>query len=144
VNTESLELLIQQKNLKIQIQCDPNIEIYGDYDRLTQILINLIKNSIQFTEYGTICLAAQMDETGTIITITDTGKGMTKQELEWIWDRFYKSDPSRSKEQSETGLGLSIVNQLVIAHHGTIEVQSEPGIGTTFRMHFPKQTQALR
>jgi signal transduction histidine kinase len=139
VIAESLEVLIEEKNLQIQISCPSDIEIYGDYDRLTQIGINLIKNSIQFTEYGTIRITASMNETDTTIEITDTGRGMSKQELEFIWDRFYKSDPSRAKEKSETGLGLSIVKQLVTAHHGSIEVQSELGIGTTFRLKFPRK-----
>jgi signal transduction histidine kinase len=139
VITESLEMLIEEKNLKIQIQCQANVEIYGDYDRLTQILINLIKNSIQFTEYGTIRLSAEMDDNKTTIEITDSGKGMSKQELQLMWDRFYKSDVSRSKEKSETGLGLSIVKELIAAHQATIHVQSERGIGTTFQIVFPRK-----
>lgn len=138
VVAESLEVLIAEKNLALRIDCPQDLQVYGDYDRLTQILLNLVKNSIQFTEYGTIRLSAWESDTSTMIRIQDTGKGMTPQELELIWERFYKADPSRSKDRGETGLGLSIVKNLVEAHHGTIEVESTPGIGTTFLLSFPK------
>jgi signal transduction histidine kinase len=135
---ETLEVLIEAKKLQIVIECDSDLVVYCDYDRLTQILINLIKNSIQFTEYGTIRLTATETEVSTLIDITDTGRGMTSAELALIWDRFYKADPSRAKSSSETGLGLSIVKQLVEAHGGTIEASSTPGIGSSFVITLPK------
>jgi signal transduction histidine kinase len=143
VVAESLEVLIEEKNLQIQIQCEPDIEVFGDYDRLTQVLLNLVKNSIQFTEYGTIRLSAHLDDKHTILEVADTGKGMSKEELEFIWDRFYKADPSRSKERGESGLGLSIVKRLVEAHQGSIHVKSEQGIGTTFRLTLPREDLSL-
>ncbi|MFH5181561.1 ATP-binding protein [Paenibacillus sp. TAB 01] len=135
---ESLEVLIEAKHLSIVIECDPDLMVYGDYDRLTQILINLVKNSLQFTEFGSIQLKGSENETETRIEISDTGRGMTAEELSLIWDRFYKADPSRSKNSSETGLGLSIVKRLVEAHHGTIAAESTPGEGTTIRILLPK------
>ncbi|WP_240762629.1 sensor histidine kinase [Paenibacillus thalictri] len=143
---ESLEVLIEEKKLHIVIECEPQVLIYGDYDRLTQILINLVKNSIQFTDYGTIKLKAAETERSTCIEISDTGKGISKEEQQLIWERFYKADPSRNKNKSETGLGLSIVKQLVEAHQGTIAVDSAPGIGTVFTIILPKgeaETPAL-
>ncbi|MFB6365543.1 ATP-binding protein [Paenibacillus elgii] len=139
---ESLEVLIEEKRLHILIECEPDLLVYADYDRLMQILINLVKNSIQFTAYGTIRLTGSDTETHTMIVIEDTGRGMSKEELALIWERFYKSDPSRSKSNSETGLGLSIVKQLVEAHAGTIEADSTPGIGTLFTIALPKTDQA--
>jgi signal transduction histidine kinase len=135
---ESLEVLIEAKQLHILIECDEELLVFGDYDRLTQIMINLIKNSIQFTEYGSIRLNGTETATATIIEISDTGRGMTKEELSFIWERFYKADPSRAKSSSETGLGLSIVKQLVESHDGTIVVESTPGIGTRFVIALPK------
>ncbi|WP_079914832.1 HAMP domain-containing sensor histidine kinase [Paenibacillus sp. 32352] len=143
VVSESLEILLEAKHLQIIIECDPMLLVYGDYDRLMQILINLVKNSIQFTDYGSIRLRGQETETETRIQISDTGHGMTPEEQEYIWERFYKADPSRSKSNSETGLGLSIVKRLVEAHQGTIEVQSTPGMGSEFLITLPKaQTEA--
>ncbi|OXM85472.1 sensor histidine kinase [Paenibacillus rigui] len=140
---ESLEVLIEAKHLRIDIDCDPDLSVYGDYDRLTQILINLVKNSLQFTEYGSIRLKGSDNETETMIEITDTGRGMTPEELSLIWERFYKADPSRTKSSSETGLGLSIVKQLVEAHEGTITAESTPGIGTTIYITLPKMNSQL-
>lgn len=138
VVTDSLEIVLEEKSLPIIIECDPTLFVYGDYDRLMQILINLVKNSIQFTDYGSIRLRGTETETETQIQISDTGQGMSSEELAFIWERFYKADPSRSKSNSETGLGLSIVKRLVEAHQGTIEVQSTPGIGSEFLITLPK------
>jgi signal transduction histidine kinase len=135
-------VLVEEKNLRLLIDCPDKLLVYGDYDRLMQILINLVKNSIQFTAYGTIRLTGFETETATVIEISDTGQGMTEEELPFIWDRFYKADPSRSKHRSETGLGLSIVKQLVEAHQGTIEAKSTPGVGTTFTLALPKRSAA--
>ncbi|MVP01804.1 sensor histidine kinase [Paenibacillus lutrae] len=139
VLAESFGFLIDDKPIRLEIDCQPDTVIYGDYDRLTQILINLIKNSIQFTSYGTIRLTGTMTASATELSITDTGRGMSTEEMEQIWDRFYKADPSRSKDRSETGLGLSIVKRLVEAHEAQIHVTSSPGSGTTFLLRFPLQ-----
>lgn len=140
---ESLEVLMETKHLHIIIECEPDLMVYGDYDRLMQIMINLVKNSLQFTEFGSVRLRGMETETATKIEISDTGRGMTSEELSLIWERFYKADPSRSKHSSETGLGLSIVKQLIEAHHGTIEAISTPGIGTTIEIMLPKAQQQL-
>jgi signal transduction histidine kinase len=138
VVSESLEVLIEERNLRLLIDCPDTILFYGDYDRIMQIVINLVKNSIQFIQFGTIRLIGTATAEHTIIEIIDTGQGMSAEELTRIWERFYKADPSRSKQRSETGLGLSIVKQLVEAHQGKIDVASEPGIGTTFTIWLPK------
>ncbi|UUZ90326.1 HAMP domain-containing histidine kinase [Paenibacillus sp. P25] len=137
--SETLEVLIEEKRLHLLIECPPKLEVYGDYDRLTQIVINLVKNSIQFTDYGSIRLTGSETESAVVITVADTGRGMSAKELALIWDRFYKADPSRSKNNSETGLGLSIVKRLVEAHGGTIAADSTPGLGSAFTVTLPKQ-----
>ncbi|WP_419373392.1 sensor histidine kinase, partial [Acinetobacter ursingii] len=77
----------------------------------------------------------------TILTVSDTGIGMTPEQVKNIWERYYKADPSRKNTKyGESGLGLAIVHQLVQLHHGTIEVQSEPDQGTTFTLTFPDET----
>lgn len=137
--SETLEVLTEEKQLSLLVDCGPEVRVLGDYDRLTQIVINLVKNSIQFTDYGTIRLTGNETDDTTVITIADTGKGMSPEELTLIWERFYKADPSRSKNNSETGLGLSIVKRLVEAHNGRIDVSSTPGIGTTFTIELPRR-----
>jgi len=135
---DQLEPLAREKKNTIQIDALNTLVVYADYDRLMQILINIVKNSIQFTEAGTIKLSANDTKDATIIKITDTGSGMDAKEIKKIWQRFYKSGTSRSNNfYGEFGLGLSIVKQLVTLHDGTIDVMSEVNKGTTFTITLP-------
>jgi signal transduction histidine kinase len=135
---DQLEILAEEKNNQIKVEVEPNIKIFADYDRLIQILINITKNSIQFTENGLITLRGRAGYQETIIEIEDTGIGIEPQEVENIWRRFYKADISRTTNPyGEFGLGLSIVKQLVQLHYGEIEVSSEKGKGTKFVIRFP-------
>ncbi|HEY4550792.1 MAG TPA: HAMP domain-containing sensor histidine kinase [Bacillus sp. (in: firmicutes)] len=137
---DQLEILAQDKNNKIVVEVEQNIRIFADYDRLIQILINITKNSIQFTKNGTIVLRGKAGYKETIIEIEDTGIGIDPEEVENIWRRFYKADLSRTTNPyGEFGLGLSIVKQLVQLHYGEIEVSSEKGKGTKFVIRFPIQ-----
>ena len=111
--------------------------VNADYDRLVQILINITKNSIQFTSDGTIWLRGRKDHNGTVIEVEDTGIGIDPNEVEKIWRRFYKAEISRtSNPYGAFGLGLSIVKQLVLLHNGEIDVESEKGKGTKFTITF--------
>ncbi len=135
---DQLEILAIEKNDQIVVSVEEDVKVYADYDRLIQILINITKNSIQFTENGTIFLRGEAGEDGTIIEIEDTGIGIEADDVENIWRRFYKADLSRTTNPyGEFGLGLSIVKQLVLLHHGEINVSSEKGNGTKFVIRFP-------
>lgn len=125
--------------------------VYGDEDRLQQILHNLIGNAIKFTETGSITIAAEvlpsvdMPEStsasgshGMIaISVTDTGIGIPKDKFGTIFKSFEQVDGSVAREYGGTGLGLTITKQLVELHGGTITVQSEPGRGSTFTVTLP-------
>ena len=101
-------------------------------------MVNILQNAIQFTENGEIRVKIEKEELETVISISDTGIGMAEEELKNIWDRYYKVDPSRKNRKfGESGLGLPIVQQLVRLHKGHIDVTSELGKGTTFRIAFP-------
>jgi signal transduction histidine kinase len=136
---DQLAWMAEEKGLTIRIDLAAGEEpqICGDYDRLLQILVNLVKNGIQFTEAGEITLSARQEAGGTTVTVRDTGIGMTKEELERMWERFFKADPSRARRGGETGLGLAIVKQLVEAHGGHIFAESEPGRGTAVTFILP-------
>ncbi|MBO0962046.1 HAMP domain-containing histidine kinase [Neobacillus sp. MM2021_6] len=130
---EQLSILADEKNNRIEVEVAPEIMVNADYDRLVQILINITKNSIQFTSDGTIWLRGKTEPNWTIIEVEDTGIGIDAKEIENIWRRFYKADLSRTTNPyGEFGLGLSIVKQLVVLHQGEIEVFSEAGKGTKF------------
>lgn len=114
------------------------VTIYADYDRFRQIVVNIVQNAIQFTTDGSIVIRLYKQNLKTIVEIQDTGIGMTPEQVNNIWDRYYKVDPSRkNKKFGESGLGLPIVQQLMRLHKGEIEVESELGKGSTFRLIFP-------
>ncbi len=137
---EQLSLQAAEKGNSIQIEVEEGTSIYADYDRLVQILINITKNSIQFTSNGCIYLRGKNGIRETIIEIEDTGIGIDPMEIEKIWHRFYKAEISRTSNPfGEFGLGLSIVKQLVQLHNGKIEVTSEKGKGTIFTIRFPSE-----
>lgn len=142
---ETLERIVEQlapknkaaKN-RLTIDCPSNIEIYADYDRFVQIMVNLTQNAIQFTQEGEITLVGEMEDNQSIIKIKDTGIGMEVEEVENIWERYFKADISRKNTiYGESGLGLAIVQQLVNLHGATIKVASTPKKGTTFTLVFP-------
>ena len=120
---DQLEGMAASGMTRIIVNCRPGGTGRADYDRLTQILINITKNSIQFTDNGTIYLRGFENDDATIIEIEDTGIGIDPADVEKIWRRFYKAIVSRTTNPyGEFGLGLSIVKQLVIMHDGAIDV----------------------
>ncbi len=134
---EQLSFQAEEKHNQIIVEVNPDAMVFADYDRLIQILINITKNSIQFTSNGIIWLRGTTKNNETIIEIEDTGVGIDPDEVENIWLRFYKADISRtSNPYGEFGLGLSIVKQLVVLHNGDIKVYSEKGKGTKFLIRF--------
>ena len=136
---EQLDEFAAERNNEIFIYAEPNVKLHADYDRLTQILINITKNSIQFTEDGKIFLRGFTQNDNVIIEIEDTGIGIDPEDIEKIWSRFYKAILSRTTNPyGEFGLGLSIVKQLVTMHNGTIDVTSKKGEGTKFTIILPK------
>jgi signal transduction histidine kinase len=149
--TEAVATLLTQLSAKAEasgdqliLQTEEPIMVYADYDRFVQVMVNLIQNAIQFTKDGTIAVAITKLEKATEIKISDTGIGMSEDQVKNIWDRYYKADPSRKNTKyGESGLGLSIVQELVRLHNGTIEVSSELDKGTTFTVVFPDKPEAV-
>jgi signal transduction histidine kinase len=132
------ELEASDKNTRIELHINENLpKTYADLSRLEQILNNLIKNAVKFTENGVITIQAAEDKQYVHIIITDTGIGISSDDQEMIWERFFKVDRGRSKKSLGTGLGLAIVRELVSLHKGKIEVQSEIEKGTTFDVWIP-------
>lgn len=126
----------------LELEVPTEVQVYADYDRFVQIMFNITQNAIQFTQDGHITISAQRGYVETIIRIADTGMGMSDEQVKNIWERYYKADPSRKNTKyGESGLGLSIVHQLVQLHHGKISVTSKEGVGTTFTVIFPDQHQ---
>ncbi|WP_413476345.1 ATP-binding protein [Latilactobacillus fuchuensis] len=137
---EQLQKKAAESGDALVIDALEKVPIYADYDRFVQVMFNIIQNAIQFTADGQITITAKEGFHETILTVSDTGIGMTDEQLKNIWERYYKADPSRKNTKyGESGLGLAIVHQLVQLHKGTIEVQSQPDQGTTFTLTFPDE-----
>jgi len=112
--------------------------VEGDADRLAQVLRNLLGNALRHTPAGglvTVQVRQLADQVQ--LQVADTGSGISPEDLPHIFDRFYRSDKSRSRPGGGAGLGLAIARQLVSAHGGQIEVESTPGEGTTFTVTLP-------
>lgn len=118
---------------------DKPIMVKGDRKRITEVLNNLIINSIFYGNKGgkTTISFAEMGE-NILIDVTDNGLGLDKDEIPRIFERFYRTDKSRSRDRGGTGLGLSIVKHIIEAHNQTITVRSEPGTGSSFSFTLKK------
>ncbi|MDQ2872253.1 MAG: PAS domain-containing sensor histidine kinase [Candidatus Eremiobacteraeota bacterium] len=112
--------------------------ISGDPERLHDVFRNIIENAIKYSpDGGTVTIGAFTDPEKTVVTVRDEGIGIPDEHLPYIFDRFYRIDSDLTSSVGGSGLGLFIVNALVRAHGGTIEVRSELGAGTTFTLTFP-------
>ena len=128
-----LESLISQKGLEVEPYFEEEIIVLADKDSIDRVIINLLHNAIKFTPNGgVIRIYSSKKGSKAEITIEDTGIGIEPSELSMIWDRFYKSDKSRSKDRSGTGLGLAIVKNIIHEHGQNIEVYSRVKEGTRF------------
>lgn len=112
-------------------------EVYGDFNALVQVLLNLLDNACTYGK-SKIRLKVSEDENYTILKVEDDGIGLTQQQASRIFERFYRTDESRNKNSGGTGLGLAIVKDLVDSHDGKIAVRSKVGIGTDFIISIPK------
>jgi len=137
----------ERKGLELDIHIDPRVPymVHADEVRLRQVLVNLTTNAVKFTEHGRVnidatCIDAQEPEQATIcFTVTDTGIGMSQEEQERAFELFAQADGTITRRFGGTGLGAAIARQLTELLGGTIEVESEPGVGSTFRVTLPLQ-----
>jgi two-component system OmpR family sensor kinase len=122
----------------ISIDIAHDVHTQGDADKIYQVVTNLLANARAHTPAGTaIHVATYSDEDGSYVSVADNGPGLTAQDQAHIFERFYRVDTSRQRSSSDgSGLGLSIVDEVMKAHGGTVSVASEPGNGATFTLHF--------
>lgn len=113
-------------------------EAHGDPDRLCQVFTNLLTNAVHYNrEHGQVRVASHSEPRATVISIGDTGRGITPEDLPHLFKRFYRGDKARRSSSGQSGLGLAIAKAILDAHGGTLEVASTPGSGTTFTVRIP-------
>lgn len=129
----------KEKGIEISASIEPALPaVKADRHRLHEILVNLLDNAVKFSNKGgKICLKVYKEAPGVIVEVMDNGPGIAREELPHIFERFYKADKSRKRTNKGSGLGLSIARQLVELHGGSINVESSPGQGSTFRVILP-------
>lgn len=130
------QLLDSDRNLNLDCPTDLPYVIV-DSDRLEQILVNLLSNAIRHTPKGSITLKAWSDEDRVWISVEDQGSGIAPEELPFVFRRFWRSQRSRSQKYGGTGIGLAICRRLVELHQGEILVESQLGVGSTFKFFLP-------
>jgi two-component system phosphate regulon sensor histidine kinase PhoR len=106
------------------------------------MLVNLLDNAVKYTDRGEISISMNVQDKRVCIQVKDTGIGIPKGDIPRIFERFYVVDKSRSRKSGGTGLGLSIVKHIVLLHHGTINIESVLGKGTSVTVTFPTDLSA--
>lgn len=135
----NLHPLIQEKELDLQwTPLSQSINVLADERLLTRLFYNLIQNAYKYTEDGgAIRISMQIGQDDISILVKDSGIGIPENDLPFIFERFYRADKSRARESGGSGIGLALVRQIVLAHHGKISVESTVGLGTTFKVTLP-------
>jgi len=131
----------RKKGLALEIAVPEGLIAMGDGRALEQVVVNLVDNAVKYTAAGQVTVAAEVDRDRVRLTVTDTGPGIEPQHLKRLFERFYRIDQGRSRDQGGTGLGLAIAKHLVQGMGGEIEVESGAG-GTRFTVRLPVSTPA--
>ena len=132
----------RQKGITLRVDAPDTLpSVAVDVERMTQVLDNLVANALQFTSQGEIVLSGECRDSTVSLHVTDSGTGIAPEEMNNIFDRFYKVDSSRHRNgQAQSGLGLAIARAIVLAHDGEIRAESSPGKGTRFTILLPIST----
>jgi len=139
---DNIDCLAKLKNIEISFEPDGELLFDGDGSQLKTLFLNILDNAIKYTpQSGSIKVSAIKLKENAEIKVVDTGVGMSQEDIKHIFDRFYRIDKSRAG--SGFGLGLSIAKSITEAHGGVIEVQSEPSVGTSFKVTLPLSAKSI-
>jgi two-component system sensor histidine kinase SenX3 len=137
-SVERNQVIAEAKNISIEVDAPAGIIVYGDHEMLTMAVKNLIENAILYSESGSsVGIGLRAIDGIAEIAVTDHGVGIAPEDQERIFERFYRVDPSRSRETGGTGLGLAIVKHVAMNHRGEIKLFSQVGLGSTFTLRLP-------
>jgi len=130
----TFEGTVTEKNMEFCLTFEESqAMVYADRQRIQQVLYNLVDNAVKFSPLNSsVDISTSLHRDKLFVSVVDHGVGIAKEDLNKIWERFYKTDASRGKDRKGTGLGLSIVREIIQAHRDNIDVISTPGVGTEF------------
>jgi len=129
---ELIQPVLTEKNILVNVNCPNEITAFVDPERLQQVFINILDNAIKHSdESSQISLDVNQTAQYLNITITDHGEGIPRQDLPYIFDRLYRVEKSRSRQSGGSGLGLAITKEIIESHGGSIDIRSQPGMGTS-------------
>jgi heavy metal sensor kinase len=135
---DQMSLLAEDKNIQVTCVAAEPVWVEGDQARLKQVVVNLLDNAIKYTlQGGAVALSVTTSNRNAVLEVADNGIGIPGEALSRVFDRFFRVDKARSREQGGAGLGLSIVKSICTAHHGHVEASSLPGQGSRFRIELP-------
>jgi two-component system, OmpR family, sensor histidine kinase SenX3 len=137
-SVERNQVISEAKSITLEVDAPSGIVVYGDHEMLTMAVKNLIENAILYSEPGSsVGIGLRSIDGVAEIAVTDHGVGIAAEDQERIFERFYRVDPSRSRETGGTGLGLAIVKHVASNHRGEIKLFSQLGLGSTFTLRLP-------
>jgi heavy metal sensor kinase len=135
---EDMDLLSREKGLELEVKLDGPLHVRGDPGLLRRLFINLIDNAVRYTPPGgKVLVSSEAQDHQAVVSVADTGIGISPEHLPRIFERFYRVDKARSRSEGGSGLGLAICKQVVELHGGRIEVKSAEGQGSTFTVLLP-------
>ena len=139
---DRVRIAADAKGMKIVSDTSESILISANYEQVSTAVTNLLENAVNYSDpNGQIGIALRSSESGVEIVVTDSGVGIALDDQARIFERFYRVDPSRSRETGGTGLGLAIVKHIALNHGGDIAVFSKPGLGSTFTLTLPNKRE---
>lgn len=142
--TEHSATEAEHKNIEIVTAVEPDLYVHGDRAQLHAAVSNLVENAVTYSPEGSrVIVTAQLDDEDVRLTVADNGIGIPGDELDRIFERFYRVDPARARATGGTGLGLSIVKHVAASNGGTVEVWSEPGLGSSFTLVLPAHSHDI-
>ncbi len=129
-----MQPLFNDKSIHLNTEIDDAVYINGDNARINQLLTILLDNALKYTHEGHVKVTLKSHNNRAELVVSDTGIGIYQEDINRIFDRFYRADKTRSRSEGSLGLGLSIAQWIIDEHHGKITVESQDGAGTTFRV----------
>lgn len=132
----TMEAVIFEKELALDYDIEPDLTVYGNREQFQQVVMILLDNAVKYTNpKGSVTLTLTRQHNDVILAVSNTGEGIASEHLARIFDRFYRTDASRSRSQGGYGLGLAIAKSIIDQHKGKIYAKSVPGKSTTFYVH---------